>query len=142
MKNFNDVINGVDEVLNSAKQGNFEDVLSRTRSYAERATKKSAERLEISRKKIELLDAKTKLSKAYEKYGKLVYARDNGEEVDKEKLASFSAEIQLQKMRCEMLDKEIDELRVLFTESIPKKEQSKADDTEPEVEVTVVEPAE
>ena len=52
MKNLNDVISSVDDVLNSAKRGIFDEVLSKTKAYAEIATKKSAERLEISKKKI------------------------------------------------------------------------------------------
>lgn len=140
MKNLNDVISGVDQVINSAKQGNFEEVLNKTKNYAEIATKKSAERLEVSRKKIELLDSKTKLAKAYEKYGKLAYARDNGEEADEEKIASAVAEIELQLTRSELLNKEIEELREVFAETIGKKETKTSEQPEPKVEVTVVEP--
>ena len=144
MKNFNDVISGVDEVINSAKQGNFDEVLSKTKDYAERATKRSAERLEISRKKIELLDSKTKLSRAYEKYGRLLYSAKSGEEVSEEEIASCEANIELQKMRADMLDGEIDELRAVFTDAVPskretvkpEKEQVKAD-----VETVIVEPS-
>ncbi|MBQ7203016.1 MAG: hypothetical protein IJS03_03245 [Eubacterium sp.] len=123
MKNFNDVISGVDEVLNSAKHGNFEDVLTKTKNYAEKATKKSAERLEISRKKIELLDSKTKLSKAYEQFGKLQYSAYIGEEVEQESIDRALQEIQLQKTRADLLDTEIAELRAAFVESLSKKEQ-------------------
>ena len=49
MKNLNDIFSGVDHVLNSAKHGNFEEVLTKTKNYAEQATKKSAERIEISK---------------------------------------------------------------------------------------------
>ncbi len=122
MKNLNDVISGVDEVLNSAKHGNFEDVLTKTKSYAERATKKSAERLEISRKKIELLDSRTKLTKAYEKYGRLQYSAYLGEELDEEAIESALQEIQLQKTRAELLDKEVAELREAFVEGLSKRE--------------------
>ena len=75
-----------DDVLNSAKTGNFEEVLTKTKTYAEDAAKKSAERLEISKKKIELLDSKTKLVKAYENYGRLQYALVEGDEVSPEEL--------------------------------------------------------
>ena len=122
MKNLNDVISGVDEVLNSAKHGNFEDVLTRTKSYAEKATKKSAERLEISRKKIELLDSKTKLAKAFERYGKLQYSAYIGEEIDEEAIEAALQEIQLQKTRADLLDEEIAELRAAFIDSLSKKE--------------------
>ena len=122
MKNLNDVISGVDEVLNSAKHGNFEEVLTKTKSYAEKATKKSAERLEISRKKIELLDSKTKLSKAFERYGRLQYSAYIGEEIDEEAVEGALQEIQLQKTRADLLDKEVAELREAFMESLSKKE--------------------
>ena len=120
MKNINDVISGVDGVFSNAKHGNFEEVLTKTKNYAEKATKKSAERLEISRKKIELLDSKTKLSKAYEKFGKLYHDKSIGEEVSEDELKSCMAEIELQKTRTEMLDKEIEELRDLFTDTVSK----------------------
>ena len=149
MNNFNDVISGVDEVLNSAKHGNFEEVLSKTKNYAEKATKKSAERLEISRKKIELLDSKTKLAKAYEKFGKLSFDKREGTEVSEDDINSCLAEIQLQKTRAEMLDAEIEELRVLFAEPMNKREarkeakRTKTEEAEaPVVEVEVVNPEE
>ena len=142
MKNFNDVISEVDQVFNSAKQGNFDEVLNKTRSYAEKATKRSAERLEISRKKIELLDSKTKLSRAYEKYGRLMYKIKAGEEVKDEDIASCEAGIELQLMRTDMLNAEIEELRKFFAEGAVKREAKKNESksAEPEVEVTVVEP--
>ncbi len=138
MKNFNDVISGVDDVISSAKNGSFEEVLAKTKSYAEKATRKSAERLEISRKKIELLDSKTKLSKAYEKFGRLEYARRQGEEVNEDEYKSAFAQIDLQKTRAEMIDKEIEELRRLFSEASAKEEK----EPEAEVETEVVEPTE
>ncbi|MBR3150082.1 MAG: hypothetical protein IKF64_07925 [Eubacterium sp.] len=141
MKNLNDVLSGVDEVLNSAKHGNFEDVLTKTKSYAEKATKKSAERLEISRKKIELLDSKTKLSKAYEKYGKLQYSAYLGELVSDEEIEAALQEIQLQKTRADLLDKEVAELRAAFVEGLSKKEarqfeREEAEEADQEAEET------
>ena len=141
MKNLNDVLSGVDEVLNSAKHGNFEDVLTKTKTYAEKATKKSAERLEISRKKIELLDSKTKLAKAYEKYGRLQYSAYIGELIDDEAVESALQEIQLQKTRADLLDKEVEELRAAFVEGLNKRgarqyerQERKEAETETEVE--------
>jgi hypothetical protein len=116
------LFSGVDEVLNSAKQGNFEEVLTKTRSYAEDAAKKSAERLEISKKKIELLDSKTKLVKAYEQFGKLQYSIYEGEEVNQDELNACVEEIQLQKGRAELLDSEIEQMKSAFLESLSKRE--------------------
>lgn len=116
------LFSGVDDVLNSAKSGNFEEVLTKTKYYAEDAAKKSAERLEISKKKIELLDSKTKLVKAYEKFGKLQYEIFEGNEIDKDELNACVEEIQLHKSRSEYLDVEIEELKAAFLESLTKKE--------------------
>ncbi|HBA93400.1 MAG TPA: hypothetical protein DCZ02_02155, partial [Ruminococcaceae bacterium] len=104
MKNFNDVINSVDEAINNAKKNpNIEEMLNKTKAYA----KKSAEAIEISRKKIELLDAKTKLSKAFEKYGRLQFDIFNGEEVDDIKLNSCTDEIIMLKSQAEFLEQDI-----------------------------------
>ena len=144
MKNFNDVINEVDEVINSAKKGNFDEVLSKTKSYAEKATKRSAERLEISKKKIELLDSKAKLTRAYEKYGKLMYLKNQNEEVSEDEIASAEAAIELQKMRSDMLNEEIEELKTIFAEAAAKREEknTESDSEAADVEVVVVEPSE
>lgn len=105
MKNFNDVINSVDEAINNAKKNpNIEEMLNKTKAYA----KKSAEAIEISRKKIELLDAKTKLSKAFEKYGRLQFDFFNGEEVDDIKLNSCTDEIIMLKSQAEFLEQDIE----------------------------------
>lgn len=112
-----------DDVLNSAKTGNFEEVLTKTKTYAEDAAKKSAERLEISKKKIELLDSKTKLAKAYENYGRLQYALVEGDEVSPDELKTVEEEIQLQKNRTEYLDAEVEELRQKFLDSLSRKNQ-------------------
>ncbi len=154
MSNLNDVFNSVDDVLQSAKQGNFEEAFSKTKSYAERAGKKGAEKLEISRKKIELLDSKTKLAKAYEKFGKLCYDRDHGVDIEDDAYFSCVAEIDLQKMRADLLNAEIQELKTKVTDTVNKVYQDVssafedapaepvADEDAPTVEVEVVEPEE
>ncbi len=111
MKNLNDVFNSVDEAFGNAQHNSsFEDVLLKTREYA----KKSAEAIEISRKKIELIDAKTKLNKAYEKFGKLQYAAYQGDEVKLEDIDAAGDEISLLKNRAKFLEEEI----VAFKETI------------------------
>lgn len=111
MKNLNDVISSVDDVLNSAKRGNFDEVLSKTRAYAEIATKKSAERLEISKKKIELLDAKTKLSKAYEKFGKIQFDAYDGADINEDEHNACLEEIVFLKSRIDFIKEEIEAIR-------------------------------
>ena len=127
MKNLNDIFSDVDHVLNSAKHGNFEEVLTRTKNYAEQATKKSAERLEISKKKIELLDSKTKLNKAYEAYGKLQYEIHSGEAVSEETVQTKLQEIQLLKSRVDILDAEVKELHDAFIESLRHEKKTEDD---------------
>ena len=122
MKNLNDIFSGVDHVLNSAKHGNFEEVLTKTKNYAEQATKKSSERIEISKKKIELLDSKSKLSKAYEAFGRLQYDAYSGESVSEDDIQAKIQEIQLLKSRAELLEAEINRLHEEFVETLTNRE--------------------
>ena len=122
MKNLNDIFSGVDHVLNSAKHGNFEEVLTKTKNYAEQATKKSSERIEISKKKIELLDSKSKLSKAYEAFGRLQYDAYSGESVSEDDIQAKIQEIQLLKSRAELLEAEINRLHEEFIETLTNRE--------------------
>ncbi len=137
MKSLNDIFSGVDHVLHTAKHGNFEEVLTRTKSYAEQATKKSAERLEISKKKIELLDSKTKLNKAYEAFGKLQYDAYTGENVDEEAIQKGVQEIQLLKSRVDILEVEVKDLHDAFVESL-RHERKTAEDVDVDIDVEVV----
>jgi len=142
MSNINDVISGVDEVIKSAREGNFDEAISKTKSFAERATKKSAERLEISRKKIELLDSKTKLAKAYERFGRLCYDQTHGVDIDAEAYTSCLAEIDLQRTRAELLDKEIRDLKAKISDAIYGRDKEAPAADAPEVDVEVVTPEE
>lgn len=123
MKNLNDVFNSVDEAINNVRKNpGFEDMLNKTKQYA----KKSAEAIEISRKKIELMDAKTKLSKAYEKFGKQQFALYDGEEVSEQELDATANEIIILKGQVDYLDKEIaafkEELASQFDAKMGKKD--------------------
>lgn len=124
MKNLNDVFNSVDEAINNVRKNpGFEDMLNKTKQYA----KKSAEAIEISRKKIELLDAKTKLSKAYEKFGKQQFAIYDGEEANEQELEATANEIIILKGQVEYLDQEIatfkEELASQFETKMGKKDE-------------------
>lgn len=134
------IFSGVDDLLNSAKNGNFEELISKTKVYAEDAAKKSAERLEISKKKIELLDSKTKLTKAYEKFGKLQYSAYIGEAVDDDEMSAAVEEIQLHKSRADMLQAEVDDLKEMFKESLAKGVEVYRDfkDKSDDIDVTLV----
>ena len=124
MKNLNDVFNSVDEAINNVRKNpGFEDMLNKTKQYA----RKSAEAIEISRKKIELLDAKTKLSKAYEKFGKQQFAIYDGEEANEQELEATANEIIILKCQVEYLDQEIaafkEELASQFETKMGKKDE-------------------
>lgn len=139
MRNLNDIFSGVDEVLNNAKKGNFEDVLNKTRTYA----KKSAEAIEISRKRIEVLDAKTKLSKAYESYGKLQFNAYQGEEINSAEADSIVDEIILLKNRMEFLEQEIEAFKSEIAANFDAKmSASKEDDVVVDDIEVVEEPSE
>lgn len=125
MKNINDVINSVDEAINNVRKNpNFEDMLNKTKQYA----KKSADAIEISRKTIELLDAKTKLSKAYEKFGKQQFALYDGEEANEQEIEATANEIIILKGQVEYLDKEIAAFKEEIASQFDAKMGKKDDD--------------
>lgn len=125
MKNINDVISSVDEAINNVRKNpNFEDMLNKTKQYA----KKSAEAIEISRKTIELLDAKTKLSKAYEKFGKQQFALYDGEEANEQEIEATANEIIILKGQVEYLDKEIAAFKEEIASQFDAKMGKKDDD--------------
>ena len=131
MKSLNDVISGVDEVLNSAKHGNFEEVLSKTKNYAEKATKMS-------------VDSKTKLAKAYENYGKLQYSAYEGADVPQEEIDACIDEITLLKNRADFISSEIEALKEAFTDSLKKEpfwdfRKSKKQESQDDEAVDVIE---
>lgn len=135
------IFSGVEDLLNTAKNGgSLDEIVSKTKVVAGDAAKKSAERLEISRKKIELLDSKTKLAKAYEKFGKLQYAAYCGEEVNDDELSSVIEEIQLQKSRVDFLVAELEELKTAFAEGLAKGREIFQDfkDKSNDIDVTIV----
>ena len=125
MKNINDVINSVDEAINNVRKNpNFEDMLNKTKQYA----KKSAEAIEISIKTIELLDAKTKLSKEYEKFGKQQFALYDGEEANEQEIEATANEIIILKGQVEYLDKEIAAFKEEIASQFDAKMGKKDDD--------------
>lgn len=130
MKNFNDVINSFGEAINNAAQsGNIEEMLNKTKAYA----KKSAEAIEISRKRIELLDAKTKLAKAYEKFGKMQFNIYEGVEESKDEITACAEEIIMLKSQSEFLEAEIE----AFKQAISAEVEAKMNSTKKEEDVVV-----
>lgn len=74
--------------------------------------------LEISRKKVELLDAKAKLSKFYEKFGKLQYLKYIGEEVSDEEITDCANAIADNKEKIQLYTAEIEKAKAEFNESM------------------------
>lgn len=125
MRNFNDVINSVDEAINNAKKnGSIDEVINKTKEYA----KKSAQAIEISRKRIELLDTKTKLAKAYEKYGKQQFALYEGEEVNQDEINASCEEIVMLKSQSEFLEAEIEAFKEAVAAQVDAKMNPKKDE--------------
>lgn len=113
--NLNDLFNSVDESFNNQK---LEEVFYKTKNVAETMSKKSAERIEISRKRVECLDAKAKLAKLYEKYGKLQYSAFIGEDVDEQELLQCTDGIAQLKEKIEVFTQDIEKAKAEFNESI------------------------
>lgn len=125
MRNFNDVLNSVDEAINNAKKnGSIDEMINKTKEYA----KKSAQAIEISRKRIELLDTKTKLAKAYEKYGKLQFTIYDGGEVSQDELESTCEEIIMLKSQSEFLEAEIEAFKEAVAAQVDAKVNPKKDE--------------
>lgn len=100
-----ELFGSMDEAFNNQK---LEEMFNKTKDVAENMSKKSAERLEISRKKVELLDAKAKLSKLYEKFGKLQYSKYIGEEVGDEEITDCANAIADNKEKIQLYTAEIE----------------------------------
>lgn len=112
---FSDIFNSNDININNAK---LEEVLNKTKDMAEIVGKKSAEHLEISKKKFECIDAKAKLSKLFEKYGELQYNICVGEDVDLDELDSMVLRITELKEKISALNIEIETAKAQFNEAV------------------------
>ena len=110
-----ELFGSMDEAFNNPK---LEEMFNKTKDVAENMSKKSAERIEISRKKVELLDAKAKLAKLYEKFGKLNYAKYIGDEVSDEELTDCANAIADNKEKVELYSAEIEKAKAEFNESM------------------------
>ena len=110
-----ELFGSMDEAFNNPK---LEEMFNKTKDVAENMSKKSAERLEISRKKVELLDAKAKLAKLYEKFGKLNYAKYIGDDVFDEEITDCANAIADNKEKVELYSAEIERAKAEFNESM------------------------
>lgn len=110
-----DLFGSMDEAFNNPK---LEEMFNKTKDVAENMSKKSAERLEISRKKVELLDAKAKLAKLYEKFGKLNYAKYISDEISEDEIKDCANAIANNKEKIELYTVEIEKAKAEFNESM------------------------
>lgn len=113
--NFSDLFNNKDGSINNPK---LEEFFNKTRDAAETVSKRSAEGLELGRKKVELFDSKAKLSKLYERYGKLQYSAFIGEEVNPDELEDVANDIAILRDKVDLLNVEIEDARTAFNESM------------------------
>lgn len=121
---FGDFFNSSDFNINNPK---FEEFINKTKDVAETVGKKSAERLDISRKKLELLDIKAKLSKTYEKFGRLQYKAFIGEDVAAEKIEEMVTEISQLNDKIDVLSFDIECATASFNESVANMAQKTRD---------------
>lgn len=112
---FSDIFNTNDINMNNQK---IEEMLNKTRSVAETLGKKSAEHLEVSRKKVEILDAKTRLAKLYEKFGEIYYNSLMGIEPDEQAVEDITAKITQYREKIADLSEEVERAKVQFNEAV------------------------
>ncbi len=97
-----------DNAFNYSKSG-FEEIFSKTRDVAVSINKKGTQALDLSRKRFEFLDTKAKLSKAYEKYGRLQFSINVNEPVNSQELEDVTALIMSYRDKLEALKEEIED---------------------------------
>ena len=112
------------DIINNPK---LEEFLNKTRDVAETFGKKSAEHLEISRKKVECLDAKTKLARLYEKFGRLQYDVYIGEPAQQSDIEELADMIALTKEKIEALTAEIETAKTQFNDAVNSATQKTRD---------------
>lgn len=90
---------------------NFEEVFTKTKDVAQNVGKKGSQYFETSKKKIELLDAKSKLSKAFEVFGRIQYDALNGEPIDDDAYDCAIADIKTYTLKVEEIEAQIEEAK-------------------------------
>ncbi len=98
-----------DDIFAGAKISNFDELFSKTKTVAESINKKSSQAFDLSRKRFEYLDTKAKLSKFYEKYGKLQFDAYLGVEFDEGELDTLVSQISVYREKLIQLKADLDE---------------------------------
>lgn len=112
---FSDIFGSAPDSFNNER---LEEVFNKTKDVAESMSKKSAERIELSRKKVELFDAKARLAKLYEKYGRLQYGVRIGDEIGQEVLSDYENQIAELREKIDIYTKDIEDAKAAFNESM------------------------
>ena len=89
--------------------GNFDELFSKTKIVAESLNKKSAKAFDLSRKRVEYLDAQAKIAKFYEKYGRLQFSLSMEEAIDENELDMLTAQITAYREKINSLKAELDD---------------------------------
>ena len=89
--------------------GNFDELFSKTKIVAESLNKKRAKAFDLSRKRVEYLDAKAKIAKFYEKYGRLQFSLSMEEAIDENELDMLTAQITAYREKINSLKAELDD---------------------------------
>ena len=97
---------------NGSKSRILKMCFQKQKNVSEVLNKKGSAYLELSRKRIEYMDAKSKLAKAYEKFGKLQYSAYIGEEVNEDEYAAAVADIAAYRERLDALASELDDAKM------------------------------
>lgn len=99
---------------------NFDELFNKTKVVAESLNKRGAKAIDLSRKRIEFLDVKSKLAKFYEKYGKLQFELAAGEEIDEAELEVLTAQIIAHREKYASLKAELDENSSVSTDDLKR----------------------
>ena len=96
--------------FDNIKISNFDELFSKTKTVAESLNKKGAQAFDMSRKRLDYLDAKAKISKLYEKYGRIQFNVFAGEEIDENELDMLTAQIITYREKLAELKAQLDEV--------------------------------
>lgn len=95
---------------------NFEEVFTITKDVAQSVGKKGSSYFEVSKKRIELMDARSKLAKAYEQFGKLQFDALEGEPINDDDYDCAIADIRAYLITVEEIEMQIEEAKAASEE--------------------------
>ena len=95
---------------------NFEEVFTITKDVATSVGKKGTQYFELSKKRIELMEAKSKLSKAYEVFGKIQFDALEGEPINDDDYDCAVADIRAYIITVEEIEMQIEEAKAASEE--------------------------